>query len=388
MPLDPRIALMGQNLDVGKAFNSALTNIQGMNNIKAQEQTALQTKELQKEKSMVNFSFQAGQFLENGDIEGAMNFTQNRINTLNANGIDSTDTQEFATALKSNPEQAKQLTRQGVEYGKAKGFFNNNQGQSAGQREFNSLLTLAQDPNATEFEKNSAKVALGQLARVSTSAQERIANDDNLAGRVGDSQAGIEGKKSSAKEKGKSIQQLNYKGRIAKTVKLAELEAKEKGEVLTDLARMESALPGLMESTSELKELAQIATSTLGGKAYDFIVKQSGFGGTKGATARDKFIAVIDNQVLPLLKETFGAAFTVQEGENLKATMGDPDASVESKLAQIDSFIEQKTRNIRAKKAQLEPQLKQQGITEDDITTTMQIHGMTREEVLARLGVQ
>ena len=388
MPLDPRIALMGQNLDVGKAFNSALTNIQGMNNVKAQEQTALQTKELQKEKSMVNFSFQAGQFLENGDIEGAMNFTQNRINTLNANGIDSTDTQEFATALKSNPEQAKQLTRQGVEYGKAKGFFNNNQGQSAGQREFNSLLTLAQDPNATEFEKNSAKVALGQLARVSTSAQERIANDDNLAGRVGDSQAGIEGKKSSAKEKGKSIQQLNYKGRIAKTVKLAELEAKEKGEVLTDLARMESALPGLMESTSELKELAQIATSTLGGKAYDFIVKQSGFGGTKGATARDKFIAVIDNQVLPLLKETFGAAFTVQEGENLKATMGDPDASVESKLAQIDSFIEQKTRNIRAKKAQLEPQLKQQGITEDDITTTMQIHGMTREEVLARLGVQ
>ena len=68
MPLDPRIALMGQNLDVGKAFNSALTNIQGMNNIKAQEQTALQTKELQKEKSMVNFSFQAGQFLENGAV--------------------------------------------------------------------------------------------------------------------------------------------------------------------------------------------------------------------------------------------------------------------------------------------------------------------------------
>ena len=82
-------------------------------------------------------------------------------------------------------------------------------------------------------------------------------------------------------------------------------------------------------------------------------VKQSGFGATKGATARAKFIAIVNNQVLPLLKETFGAAFTFQEGESLKATMGDPDASAEEKMVQLDAFIAQKMRDIETKQRQL-----------------------------------
>ncbi len=221
--------------------------------------------------------------------------------------------------------------------------------KSAGQREFENFVNIAQNPNSTQLEKDSANRALGNLAKVSTSAAERIASSPDLA----DAIAVVEGKKSTATEAGKLKSQLKFKPKIIKASKLAEKAAAERGEVLTDLARMEATLPGLLEVTSELKELAAIATSTLGGKAYDAIVKQSGFGATKGSTARAKFIAIIDNQVLPLLKPTFGGSFTVGEGDALRATLGDPDATLEAKVAQINAFIAQKERDIRSKQTQI-----------------------------------
>ena len=156
-----------------------------------------------------------------------------------------------------------------------------------------------------------------------------------------------------AQEGAKQEQKLLWGPKIQSAVKEAESLAKERGEVLTDLARAEAAMPGLNDTVAELKELSQIATSTIGGRAWDAIVKESGFGATEGATARAKFIAIVNNQVLPLLKPTFGAAFTVQEGESLKATMGDPNASPEQKMAQLEAFIAQKYRDIQTKNRQL-----------------------------------
>ena len=224
------------------------------------------------------------------------------------------------------------------------------QGASAGQREFQNLINIAQDPNSTELERNSAKRALGSMAKVGTSAQERIAQDKTLGQQVADQKSA----ESASTEKGKSTTQLKFKPQITRAVKLAEKEATERGDILTDLSRMTAALPGLKESVSELRELSQIATSTLGGRLYDLVIKESGFGGTKGATARDKFTAIVRNQVLPLLKQTFGSAFTEKEGEALMATMGDVDASHESRMGQLDAFITQKERSIRTTKAQVD----------------------------------
>jgi len=165
--------------------------------------------------------------------------------------------------------------------------------------------------------------------------------------------AETEGKIAGAKEEGKLKKELQFKPQIQKAVSLAQAEAAERGEVLNDLKRAEAALPGLKNAIGQLRELAPIATSTIGGKIFDQAVKQTGFGSTKGATARKKFIAIIDNQVLPLLKPTFGAAFTVQEGEALRATMGDPDSTPEEKMAQLDAFIDQKMRDIQTKQSQL-----------------------------------
>ena len=134
---------------------------------------------------------------------------------------------------------------------------------------------------------------------------------------------------------------------------MAEKEAAARGEALTDKAQMTAALPGLMDAVANLRELSTIATSTIGGKVFDFAVKETGFGTTEGANARAKFIAIVSNQVLPLLKPTFGGSFTVDEGNELKATLGDPDASPEQKMAQLDAFIAQKIRNIESAERQI-----------------------------------
>ena len=122
---------------------------------------------------------------------------------------------------------------------------------------------------------------------------------------------------------------------------------------MTDLSRARAALPGLKEVVQKLKDLAPLATSTIGGKVWDSVVKETGFGATKGSTARIRFSSIIDNQVLPLLKPTFGAAFTVTEGDALRATMGDPDESPANKVAAVEEFIDSKMRDIETKQRQL-----------------------------------
>lgn len=227
--------------------------------------------------------------------------------------------------------------------------------KSTGQRDFETKVSLVKnDPELKTTEAKAAAISLGLEAKASTSAQERIATDPELTSAIASSQAEIAGAKSGASEGEKLKQQRKHKPAITALVKLAEKEATERGDTLTSLQRSKAALPGLMTAVDELKELATIATSTLGGKIFDGAVKQTGFGSTKGATARAKFIAIVNNQVLPLLKETFGAAFTASEGEALKATMGDPDSSPEEKLAQLDAFVSQKTRDIETRERQLE----------------------------------
>tara|TARA_R110000850_G_scaffold212628_1_gene338380 strand:- start:371 stop:1015 length:645 start_codon:yes stop_codon:yes gene_type:complete len=177
---------------------------------------------------------------------------------------------------------------------------------------------------------------------------------------VAGSQATIVGAKEEAKAVARAVGEAKSapliaetKSSIAEAVILAESKAKETGAVLTDLSRATAALPALEVVTGQLKELAQVATSTLGGRIFDSAIKEIGLGSTEGATAKAKFVAIVNNQVLPLLKQTFGGAFTVAEGEALKATLGDPNSDPEEKSAQIDAFIDSKVREIETKERQL-----------------------------------
>jgi len=215
---------------------------------------------------------------------------------------------------------------------------------SASQREFESLSEGLTPEKAQE----AREIKLGLRPRRIGSAASTIAGEGTV-----ESVAAVEERLSGAREGGKLGAQLILKPQIEAAVTRARGRAKSAGETFTDLARAQAALPGLRETVSQLKDLAILATSTLSGRVFDTAVKELGFGSTKGATAKAKFIAVVNNQVLPLLKPTFGAAFTVQEGESLKATMGDPNATPEEKLAQLSAFIDQKERDIVTKDAEL-----------------------------------
>lgn len=114
-----------------------------------------------------------------------------------------------------------------------------------------------------------------------------------------------------------------------------------------------SKMPGLKTVVDQLAALSDTATYTQSGQAMDAVKREFGLPVGQGAIDRTSYMAIVDNQVLPLLKDTFGAAFTVQEGESLRATLGNPNLSPPEKKAVLDAFIEQKYRDVEAMQRKL-----------------------------------
>jgi hypothetical protein len=357
--IDPRISLLARVPDLGQTFN----NIQNRLNSRETQQQNTQLFDMQMAQGQQEMQdardnrrlrsvaeFSTTQILPNiNNPQLLASKLQQRIAMMdNDPNTDSTESREALSQVLSGDVEGLRRDAQA-----SVALFNmrngQQQGASAGTREFQNLVNIAQNPNSTELEKNAALIDLGVNPRASMSAQERIAGDQNLTTRVATSQSEIAG----ATEGAKLRSELAFKPAITKAVKLAEKAATEKGEVLTDLARMQAGLPGIKEAVNELVELSSIATSTLGGRAFDFAVKESGFGSTKGADARAKLIAIVDNQVLPLLRVTFGAAFTAKEGETLKDSLVNPNSSPSQKKEQLSAFIAQKERDIITKQSQL-----------------------------------
>lgn len=120
------------------------------------------------------------------------------------------------------------------------------------------------------------------------------------------------------------------------------------GEAGGNYESMKAKLPGLETVIVRLDELAKKATYTLGGQIYNAGRTQLGMAPTEGQVARTEYQAVVANQILPLLRDTFGAQFTAREGDTLMATLGDPDKTPQEKQAVLKAFIEQKKRDIEA----------------------------------------
>ncbi len=148
-------------------------------------------------------------------------------------------------------------------------------------------------------------------------------------------------------------------GRISKNIAESKTQAevgKGLGEAKVSLESIRSKMPGLEKVVGQLEALADKATFTLTGQAIDFGRRQIGAEPRESAIARAEYISMVDNQVLPLLRDTFGAAFTEREGQSLKATLGDPDKSPAEKKAVLRSFIEQKRRDVEALERRVNPQ--------------------------------
>ena len=373
--IDPRIALATRVPDVSGAINifeNAIMNAQTRDTRQAEAEMAakMQPFQLQQAQQSVDINQQT---LDANQISAQQASDQRILKSVNDFAIgnqsvinQTVNTGDPAPLLQALTNRRAQLVQQNLPVGETDeaiamlgqgdiqgvvsklsdsvALFRQQQGRTAGQREFESASR-----GLTEEDKLKARrIKLGLDPRASLSANERIATNTELGEQV----VGQKAAESRATETGKSKAQLKFKPAITRAVKLAEKAAAEQGDVLTDLARAEAGLPGLIESTDNLKELASVATSTYGGRFFDAIAKQSGWGSTKGANARAKYIAIIDNQVLPLLKQTFGGAMTEGEGLRLSNTFGDPDATPEQKMLQTEAFIEQKLRDIDRLKLQ------------------------------------
>lgn len=149
---------------------------------------------------------------------------------------------------------------------------------------------------------------------------------------------------------------------IAPQIKQAEAAAQEvgkrEGEAQGSLQYNLAALPRLEEVVKQLSELGQTATYTKAGQARDAVLRETGglFGlvdeSTEGGIARKEYVSKVDNEILPLLRETFGAQFTEKEGESLKRTLGDPNATPAEKDAVLRSFIQNKVAQIEVLRRQ------------------------------------
>lgn len=129
-----------------------------------------------------------------------------------------------------------------------------------------------------------------------------------------------------------------------------------------EYATMASRFPQLKQKVAEMKEVGKKSTYTPAGKGKDWLVKQFGFNTDEG-TAAVQYESMLNNQILPLLKQTFGAQFTEKDREALQKTMGDSSLSPEQKSAALDAMVAQKEQDMLSK----EGVLKYKGINPEEV---------------------
>lgn len=160
----------------------------------------------------------------------------------------------------------------------------------------------------------------------------------------------FERRKAAATATGKSEVELATKPAITAEIEKAKSNAATSTDLNDQIIAFEANMPTLQNVVGQLKELANVATYTTGGRVWDATVRELGFQPGEGANAAAKYSAIVSNQILPLLKATLGAAFTDDERLALEATLGNQSLSPAEKQQQLDAFIEQKTMQLETLK--------------------------------------
>jgi len=157
----------------------------------------------------------------------------------------------------------------------------------------------------------------------------------------------LAGEEAKARETGK----LTATGEMAPQIEkdknysagLGRLQAEDQDKISYLIA----AAPELRDMTDRLSALSDEASYTGAGILKDSIVRQLGLDPGSGAVAREEIVTTVSNEILPLLRQTFGAQFTEREGDKLIATLGDPKKSPKERKAAMNSFNTAKERELR-----------------------------------------
>ena len=243
------------------------------------------------------------------------------------------------------------------------GFISDPSRLSAAQREFEAIT----EGFTPEEKAEAQRIKAGLSPRAVGSGVITTATTPGLTGSVAESEAEIAGAKEGAKLK----QQFKLKPEIEAAV------TKAVGEAKIVLDRSESQRSNVIAKNlydTAMGGLVDALSDTATGPFVGF---------TPALTANAQIAEGAVAAMAPILKQLFRSAgegvFTDKDQELLlkmiptRSTL--PEARA-SQLQNIDAIV-------RAKLNQ-QGQLPE-GVTEDDISTTMQIHGMTREQVLERL---
>lgn len=136
--------------------------------------------------------------------------------------------------------------------------------------------------------------------------------------------------------------------------KYTETTGKNYAEDINELRNLEANLPALQEMVNDLDSLAKKATYTKAGQAFDVAETQLFGKATEGGKASAAYETMVNQNLLPLLRQTFGAAFTEKDREALQKTLGDPYAHPDIKKQTLESFIRNKQREIESKRRKVE----------------------------------
>jgi len=323
--LDTNIPLAGKSIDTANPLASLAQGIRqnkiDQKNIQSAELKDELTRERlvgehfqnldQREQSRIrNVAIAAAQvkpFLDKNDTEGALNLAKSRLGNIRSRmgageNIDDEDTVGFIQMLEAGQlEDAKAQVDAMVQVG---------------------IMTGAlESPSST----TGATGALAQQL-----IDEGSANNMSEALQLIKGGAGARGKLEADVELGRKASEEKAIGKET---------GKEMGISIAKFEDFKAGLPGLEKTVSSLRDLAEAATYTDVGKFNDAVKRQLGVDVGDAAEARSKLETVIRVEVLPLLKPTFGAAFTVNEGEWLLSTLGDVNMSPREKQAQIDARV-------------------------------------------------
>jgi hypothetical protein len=236
------------------------------------------------------------------------------------NHIGSTYGMEVGQQLTQNPELI------------AKMYGEKTMGQDAKSQHFD---YMASDLNEEEIKK-AKRINLGLAPRQGTkSKEERLVEEPDVAEKI----IGYESKKAGAVEESKLRKKFELEPMLKAANAQAAVEGKDRGDDIVKLKFLDANMPNIESTVGILNELNKTATYTPAGLFVDSSFRTLGLPVPEGATTRAQAKSLIDTTILPLLKPTFGAAFTENEGNRLLATWGDQNASPEEKEMALQGML-------------------------------------------------
>lgn len=125
-------------------------------------------------------------------------------------------------------------------------------------------------------------------------------------------------------------------------------KAQEEQKNQEDLDAAKIRYQNAQELVRQLNGLVDEATHTPVGRKLDSMANFFGFT-TDGAEAEERYRQIVNNEMIPRIREYMGSAVTAEEGQRVIGLLGDPTATPEKKRAALNSFLEAAERNLRNK---------------------------------------